>query len=132
MKFYTIKMTFVFIAIALSTYLGSMFSNLKLGNSIYFAAFFQLCVFLILNYYVSKGDKKNANSQIRRIMISSMLRMFFILMFLIITMLNHPKNNIPWTVAYSLFFLLYFIFDISKKNINLRTHLKAPDENGNN
>ncbi len=132
MKIYTIKMTFVFVAIVISTYLGSLMSHLKLGNSIYFAALFQLCVFLLLNYYVSKGSSKNPNSQIRRIMIASMLRMFIILIFLIITMFNQPKTNIPWTVAYSLFFLLYLIFDISKKNANLRPHLKAPDENGNN
>jgi len=115
MKIYTIKMTFVFVAIVISTYLGSLMSHLKLGNSIYFAALFQLCVFLLLNYYVSKGSSKNPNSQIRRIMIASMLRMFIILIFLIITMFNQPKTNIPWTVAYSLFFLLYLIFDISKK-----------------
>ncbi len=132
MKIYSIKMAFVFVAIVVSTYLGSMFSNLKLGNSIYFAAFFQLCVFLLLNYYVTVGHKKSGNSQIRRIMIASMLRMFVILIFLIITMLNQPKANIPWTIAYGLYFLLFLIFDISKNHTNLRPDLKAPDENGNN
>ena len=33
MKIYTIKMTFVFVAIVISTYLGSLMSHLKLGNN---------------------------------------------------------------------------------------------------
>jgi hypothetical protein len=85
-----------------------------------------------LNYYVTIGSKKSGNSQIRRIMIASMLRMFVILIFLIITMLNQPKVNIPWTIAYGLYFLLFLMFDISKNHTNLRPDLKAPDENGNN
>jgi hypothetical protein len=80
---------------------------------------------------VIKGDQKNANSQIRRIMIASMLRMFFVLIFLVITMLNRPEVNIPWTIAYGLYFLLYLMFDISKNHINLRPDFKTPDENGN-
>ncbi len=124
-------MTFVFIAIVVSTIVGSTFSHLKFGNSIYFAALYQLLVFILLKYFVSRGDQKNANSQIRRIMIASMLRMFLILMFLVITMLNRPEVNIPWTIAYGLYFLLFLMFDISKNHINLRPDFKTIDENGN-
>lgn len=132
MKTYSLKMVFVFFAIVISTIVGSAFSNLKFGNSIYFAAFFQLLVFIALKFFVIKGDQKNVNSQIRRIMIASMLRMFFVLIFLVITMLNRPEVNVPWTIAYGLYFLLYLMFDITKNHIILRPHLKAPDENGNN
>ncbi len=131
MKVYSYKMVFVLLALMASTYFGCMFSSLKLSNSIYFAAFFQFLVFIILRYFVLKSDPKNPNSQIRRIMIGSTLRMLVILIFLVITMLSQEKVNIPWTLVYCLYFLLFLLFDISEKHSNLRPDLKIPNENGN-
>lgn len=131
MRVYTIKMLFVLVALSLSTFLGTMFSNLKFGNSIYFAAFFQFSVFMLVRYFIHKSDLNNPNSQIRRIMIGSTLRMLVILIFLVITMLNQVKVNLPWTLLYCLYFLLFLLFDISEKHSNLRPDLKIPNENGN-
>ena len=124
-------MTFVLVAVLLSTLMSSYVSHLKLGNSIYFAAIFQYIVFILLRYFILNGGKNNANAQIRRIMIASTTRMLIILMFLVITMLNQPKVNIPWTIAYGVYFLLFLVFDISEKHTNLRPDLKSSDENGN-
>lgn len=132
MKVYSIKMIFVLVALVASTFLGSMFSSLKFGNSIYFAAFFQFVVFMLVRYFIHKSDANNPNSQIRRIMIGSTLRMLVILIFLVITMLNQVKVNLPWTLLYCLYFLLFLLFDISEKYSNLRPDLKMPNENRSN
>ena len=130
MKVYSYKMVFVFLAVTASTYFGCMFSSLKLSGIIYFAAFFQLLVFLLVRYFIHQSDQNNPNSQIRRIMIGSTLRMLVILIFLVITMLSQEKVNIPWTLVYCLYFLLFLLFDISEKHSNLRPDLKIPNENG--
>jgi hypothetical protein len=124
-------MAFVCLAIMVSTFMGSHISTLKFGYSIYFAAFFQFLVFVLVRWYISKADAKNPNSQIRRIMIGSMLRMFVVLIFLVITMLNQGKANVPWTTAYVVFFLLYLFLDMSEKRTNLRPDLKTSENNAN-
>lgn len=120
MKQYSLKMGFIWVAFMASTWLGSRFSHLQFGNSIYFAGFFQFAVFVLLRWFVVKSNPQNPNSSIRRLMIASMLRMLFILMFLVITMINQGKANIPWTIVYCLYFILFLVFDFSEKHTNLR------------
>ena len=106
----------------MATYMADLFSpKVLLPSYTYLGLVYLFLVFISLKVWVTKAEGlENKNKWVRRTMISSMLRMFLALVFLVITFVNEGKADIPFTVLYCVYFILFLLFEISEKRINLR------------
>ena len=113
------------VMMALSTLLADWVSKkVSVPVDAYFGLLYLVLIFWALRYYVSKSSITNPNQWVRRAMTSSMLRLLAVLTFLLITLINRGKADLVFTSAYCLYFLLFLLFEMSEKRINLR-----PDSN---
>ncbi len=113
------------VMMALSTLLADWVSKkVSVPVDAYFGLLYLVLIFWALRYYVSKSSVTNPNQWVRRAMTSSMLRLLAVLTFLLITLINRGKADLVFTSAYCLYFLLFLLFEMSEKRINLR-----PDSN---
>ncbi|GDX49414.1 hypothetical protein LBMAG26_02730 [Bacteroidota bacterium] len=90
----------------------------------YWGLLFLVALFWSLRYYVDRSQVANPNQWIRRAMISSMMRLMGVLTFLLISVLRQGKANLVFVMAFGLYFILFLLFEMSEKRINLR-----PDSN---
>lgn len=114
---------YAFVAMmGMATYMADLFSpKVLLPSYTYLGLVYLFLVFISLKVWVAKAEGlENKNKWVRRTMISSMLRMFLALVFLVITFVNEGKADIPFTVLYCVYFILFLLFEISEKRINLR------------
>lgn len=114
---------YAFVAMmGMATYMADVFSpKVNLPGYTYVGLIYLFLVFALLKMWVSKSEGlENKNKWVRRTMISSMLRMFLALIFLVITFVNSGKADVPFTVLYCVYFVLFLLFEISEKRINLR------------
>jgi len=110
---------------ALSTLLADWVSKkVAVPTDAYVGLLYLVIIFWSLQYYVSKSSVSNPNQWVRRAMTSSMLRLLAVLTFLLITLINRGKADLVFASAYCLYFLLFLLFEMSEKRINLR-----PDSN---
>lgn len=113
------------VMMALSTLLADWVSKkVSVPVDAYFGLLYIVLIFWALRYYVSKSSIMNPNQWVRRAMISSMLRLLAVFTFLLITLINRGKADLVFTSAYCLYFILFLLFEMSEKRINLR-----PDSN---
>jgi hypothetical protein len=113
------------VMMALSTLLADWVSKkVSVPVDAYFGLLYIVLIFWALRYYVSKSSITNPNHWVRRAMISSMLRLLAVFTFLLITLINRGKADLVFTSAYCLYFILFLLFEMSEKRINLR-----PDSN---
>ena len=101
-----------------------MSSKITVIADVYWALLFLVSLFWALRYYVDRSQVANPNQWIRRAMISSMMRLMGVLTFLLISVLRQGKANLVFVMAFGLYFILFLLFEMSEKRINLR-----PDSN---
>ncbi len=107
--------------IGLSTYLADLSSSkIEVPADTYFGLVYLLIVFWLLRFYVSRSAISNPNQWVRRTMSSSMLRLMAVTIFMIITFVNHGKADLLFVIPYGLYFLLFLLFEMSKKSSKLR------------
>jgi membrane-associated HD superfamily phosphohydrolase len=122
---YNIKIVGLGLMMALSTLLADWVSKkVAVPTDAYVGLLYLVIIFWSLRYYVSKSSVSNPNQWVRRAMTSSMLRLLAVLTFLLITLINRGKADLVFASAYCLYFLLFLLFEMSEKRINLR-----PDSN---
>lgn len=122
MKFVTYR-NYAFVAMmAMATYMADVFSpKVNLPSYTYVGLIYLFFVFAFLKIWVGKAEAlDNKNKWVRRSMVASMLRMVMALLFILITFTNTGKADIPFTVLYCVYFVLFLLFEISEKRINLR------------
>ncbi len=87
---------------------------------------FLVFLFGITHWFVSRAPKNNPNIAIRRLMLSSMLRLAGASLFLLIQLYADFRSNSTgkpnvWPVmVYALFFVSLLVFEIFEKRANLR------------
>lgn len=92
---------------------------------------FLVFLFGITHWFVSRAPKNNPNSAIRRLMLSSMLRLAGASLFLLIQLYtdfrSHPeqKPHVWPVLVYAIFFVSLLAFELFQKGANLR-----PDSDG--
>jgi len=101
-----------------------MSAKITVIADVYWALLFLVSLFWALRYYVDRSQVANPNQWIRRAMISSMMRLMGVLTFLLISVLSQGKANLVFVMAFGLYFILFLLFEMSEKRINLR-----PDSN---
>jgi membrane-associated HD superfamily phosphohydrolase len=122
---YNIKIVGLGLMMAMSTLLADWVSKkVAVPTDAYVGLLYLVIIFWSLRYYVSKSSVSNPNQWVRRAMTSSMLRLLAVLTFLLITLINRGKADLVFASAYCLYFLLFLLFEMSEKRINLR-----PDSN---
>ncbi len=110
------------VMMAMATYLADAFSSkVALPAYTYLGLVYLFLVFTLLKVWVAKAEiLENKNKWVRRSMAASMLRMLLALIFIVITFINTRKADIPFTVLYCVYFVLFLFFEISEKRIKLR------------
>lgn len=111
----------IFLTLAL---LGSVFMAAKITNNeihswVYYGILFMGGLFLVINRWTTK-DEKNPNQGIRRLMMSSMIRLVLVVIYLGISLYNHQPVELKNVLIYVVSFLLYLFFDISEMRTKLR------------
>ena len=122
MKFSTYR-NYAFVAMmAMATYMADLFSpKVHVPVYTYIGLIYLFLVFAFLKVWVGQAERlANKNKWVRRSMVASMLRMVLALLFIVITFINNGKADIPFTVLYCVYFVLFLLFEISEKRINLR------------
>jgi len=83
-------------------------------------------LFGITHWFVSRAPKNNPNSAIRRLMLSSMLRLAGSTLFLLIQLYSNfkavpaQKIHVVPVLVYAVFFVSLLVFEIIEKRANLR------------
>jgi len=90
---------------------------------VYWGLLFLVALFWALRYYVDRSQVGNPNQWIRRAMFSSMIRLMGVLTFLLISVLREGKANLIFVLLFGLYFILFLLFEMSEKRINLRPDL---------
>jgi Ca2+/Na+ antiporter len=89
-------------------------------GDVYWGLIFLVSIFWSLRYFVDKSQVSNPNQWVRRAMISSMLRLLGVLTFLLISVLRQGKPTVVFVLLFGLYFILFLLFEMSEKRINLR------------
>ena len=125
MKLYSVRIWVLGAVLGIITgVVDFMSSKITVIADVYWALLFLVSLFWALRYYVDRSQVANPNQWIRRAMISSMMRLMGVLTFLLISVLRQGKANLVFVMAFGLYFILFFLFEMSEKRINLR-----PDSN---
>ena len=125
MKKYSVRIWVLGLILAGITGLMDVFlDKFCVPADVYWGLFFLVALFWALRYYVDRSQVGNPNQWIRRAMVSSMIRLTGVLTFLLISVLREGKANLIFVLLFGLFFILFFLFEMSEKRINLR-----PDSN---
>lgn len=95
-------------------------ADLVVTADVYWGLVFLVSIFWSLRYFVDKSQVSNPNQWVRRAMISSMLRLLGVLTFLLISVLRQGKPNVVFVLLFGLYFILFLLFEMSEKRINLR------------
>lgn len=119
----------IFLTLAL---LGSVFFAAKITSNdihswVYYGILFMGGLFLVIHRWTTK-DEKNPNQGIRRLMMSSMLRLTLVVIYLGISLYNHQPVELKNVLIYVVSFLLYLFFDISEMRTKLRPDSEKPHD----
>ena len=125
MKLYSVRIWVLGAVLGIITgVVDFMSSKITVIADVYWALLFLVSLFWALRYYVDRSQVANPNQWIRRAMISSMMRLMGVLTFLLISVWRQGKANLVFVMAFGLYFILFLLFEMSEKRINLR-----PDSN---
>ena len=125
MKLYSVRIWVLGAVLGIITgVVDFMSSKITVIADVYWALLFLVSLFWALRYYVDRSQVANPNQWIRRAMISSMMRLMGVLTFLLRSVLRQGKANLVFVMAFGLYFILFLLFEMSEKRINLR-----PDSN---
>ena len=121
MKLYSVRIWVLGAVLGIITgVVDFMSSKITVIADVYWALLFLVSLFWALRYYVDRSQVANPNQWIRRAMISSMMRLMGVLTFLLISVLRQGKANLVFVMAFGLYFILFLLFEMSEKRINLR------------
>lgn len=125
MKLYSVRIWVLGVVLGVMTgVLDFVSAKIMVTPDVYWGLLFLVSLFWALRYYVDRSQVANPNQWIRRAMISSMMRLMGVLTFLLISVLRQGKANLVFVMAFGLYFILFLLFEMSEKRINLR-----PDSN---
>ena len=125
MKLYSVRIWVLGAVLGIITgVVDFMSAKITVIADVYWALLFLISLFWALRYYVDRSQVANPNQWIRRAMISSMMRLMGVLTFLLISVLRQGKANLVFVMSFGLYFILFLLFEMSEKRINLR-----PDSN---
>ena len=88
-------------------------------------------LFVLVHYFTHHDKNMSENKKIRRLMIGSMIRLFFVLIFFIISLLNKPQFPLHLVSAFGLTFIFFLFFDILEMRTNLRPDSEKLNKNTN-
>ena len=88
-------------------------------------------LFVLVHYFTHHDKNMSENKKIRRLMIGSMIRLFFVLIFFIISLLNKPQFPLHFVSAFGLTFIFFLFFDILEMRTNLRHDSEKLNKNTN-
>jgi hypothetical protein len=131
MKSYALKSIVLLVLFALSLFAYQTVMKVEIPTIAYFGIGFIAGVFNLSHYFVYRDTEISENKRIRRFMLGSMIRLFFIVIFLAISLFNVPQMRIPFVVVYGIFFLLFLFFDILEMRTNLRPDLEPSNKKSN-
>ena len=123
---YQTRTIFLTFSILCSIFFAAKITSNEIHSWVYFGIVFMGGLFLLINRWTTK-DEKNPNQGIRRLMISSMIRLFVVVIYLGISLYNFRPLELKNVLIYVFSFLLYLFFDIYE----MRTKLRPDSEKSN-
>lgn len=127
---YTVKLLLIAAVLAMITFGLQLSGVAKVPMYNWFGLVYLVGVTLLIHAFVHAA-KENPNSVIRRLMIASLMRMFFGILFLAITLLNVRPVNLHFVIFYCIYFCVFMLFEISQMRTNLRPDSKPRSKNEN-
>lgn len=88
-------------------------------------------LFVLVHYFTNHDTQMSENKKIRRLMLGSMIRLFFVLIFLVISLFNAPEFSLQFVITFGLTFLFFLFFDILEMRTNLRPDSEKLNKNTN-
>jgi len=129
MRSYLIKALITTLVILISSGAADLMLNLGLPSITYGGVVYLGALFSLVRYFTHYDDKITENQKIRRLMIGSMLRLFLVLIFLVISLFNMKPIELPFVIVFGLTFIFFLFFDILEMRTNLRPDSEKPNEN---
>jgi len=124
MKAYIIKSAVLVLILLVSVAVGARVMDLTLPTMSYFGVIYIALLFIIMQYFTHHDVQISEDRRIRRLMIGSMVRLFLVLIFLVISLFNMKPIELTFVVIYGLTFLLFLFFD----NLEIRANLRSETE----
>lgn len=124
MKVYIIKSAVLVLILLVSVAVGARVMDLTLPTMSYFGVIYIALLFIIMQYFTHHDVQISEDRRIRRLMIGSMVRLFLVLIFLVISLFNMKPIELTFVVIYGLTFLLFLFFD----NLEIRANLRSETE----
>ena len=124
MKAYIIKSAVLVLILLVSFAVGARVMDLTLPTMSYFGVIYIALLFIIMQYFTHHDVQISEDRRIRRLMIGSMVRLFLVLIFLVISLFNMKPIELTFVVIYGLTFLLFLFFD----NLEIRANLRSETE----
>lgn len=88
-------------------------------------------LFVLVHYFTNHDTQMSENKKIRRLMLGSMIRLFFVLIFLVISLFNKPNFVFHFVIVFGLTFIFFLFFDILEMRTNLRPNSEELNKNTN-
>jgi len=129
MKLYLVKSAVITIIISLSAAIADIYMKLDLPAISYAGVVYLGALFSLVRYFTHHDQNITENQKIRRLMIGSMLRLFLVLIFLVISLFNMKPLEMSFVVIFGLTFIFFLFFDILEMRTNLRPDSEKPNEN---
>ena len=129
MKLYLIKSAVITTIISLSAAIADVYMKLDLPAISYSGVVYLGALFSLVRYFTHQDQNITENQKIRRLMIGSMLRLFLVLIFLVISLFNMKPLEMSFVVIFGLTFIFFLFFDILEMRTNLRPDSEKPNEN---
>lgn len=131
MKPYTKKAIALVLFIKIGLFVANWRAHAQLSPVAFVGVAYIGCLFVLVHYFTHHDKNMSENKKIRRLMIGSMIRLFFVLIYLGISLFNSPQFSLNFVIAFGLSFIFFLFFDIVEMRINLRPDLKKPNKNTN-
>ena len=131
MKPYAIKAIVLTLFIMTSLFLANWLFQAQLAPIAFLGVAYLGSLFVLVHYFTHHDKNMSENKKIRRLMIGSMIRLFFVLIFLVISLFNKPQFPLHFVIAFGLTFIFFLFFDILEMRANLRPDSEKLNKNTN-
>lgn len=131
MKPYTKKAIALVLFIMIGLFVANWRAQAQLSPVAFVGVAYIGSLFVLVHYFTHHDKNMSENKKIRRLMIGSMIRLFFVLIYLGISLFNSPQFSLNFVIAFGLSFIFFLFFDIVEMRINLRPDSEKPNKNIN-
>lgn len=131
MKPYTKKAIALVLFIMIGLFVANLRAQAQLSPVAFVGVAYIGSLFVLVHYFTHHDKNMSENKKIRRLMIGSMIRLFFVLIYLGISLFNSPQFSLNFVIAFGLSFIFFLFFDIVEMRINLRPDSEKPNKNIN-